>query len=426
MPDRPTRRTFLAATAVAVAAPRILPAADSPNSRITVALMGAGGRGNELAKIFAAQPNVRIAYVCDPDRGHAEKVAVTAAGKGGKAPEVLADFRKAMDDKDVDVMVCAAPNHWHAPATIIACSAGKHVYVEKPCSHTPREGELIVEAARKNNRVVQMGNHRRSWTGAMEAVEKLRAGEIGRVYLAKGVYQNNRKSIGTGKEQTPPAGLDYDLWQGPTTRKPFKSNYLHYTWHWFWHWGNGELGNNGIHTIDICRWGLGVGLPERVTSGGGRYAFQDDQETPDTHTVTFDYPATRQSIVWEALSCDKYPAPSNPAEITFFGEKGSLTLGSGGGYTVYDDKGKEVRKQTSPGGTDPHVQNFLAAVRGSAKPNSEIAEGATSVLLCHLGNIAHRTGHSLKCDPTTGQPTGDKAALALWSKEYEKGWEPKV
>lgn len=425
MADQPNRRHFLAAAATA-AAPLVLSAADSPNTRVTVALMGAGGRGTDLTKIFLGQPNVRIAYVCDPDRGRADKVAALASGKGGKAPEVLADFRKALDDKAVDVMVCAAPNHWHAPSTILACAAGKHVYVEKPCSHSPREGELIVEAARTHKRVVQMGNHRRSWTALTEAIEKLKAGEIGRVYLAKGVYQNNRLSIGRGKASAPPAGLDYDLWQGPAPRKDFKSNYLHYTWHWFWHWGNGELGNNGIHTLDVCRWGLGVGLPERVTSSGGRYRFEDDQETPDTHTVTYDYPSTRQTIVWEGLSCDKYPAPSNPAEITFFGEKGSLAVLANGGYVVYDEKGKEVRKQAGPSGTDPHVANFLAGVRGSAKLNSEIAEGATSTLLCHLGNIAHRTGKSLKCDPATGKPAGDPAAMAFWSREYEKGWEPKV
>src|SRR5262249_2593679 len=201
------------------------------------------------------------------------------------------------------ILTVATCNHWHAPATILACAAGKHVYVEKPCSHNPNEGELMVAAARNHKRFVQMGNQRRSWPKIIEAMDQLHKGIIARGYLAQSWYYNRRPSIGHGKEAPIPEGLDYDLWQGPAPRRPFKSNYLHYNWHWFWHWGNGELGNNGIHMIDLCRWGLGVDYPVRVTSAGGRYRYADDQETPDTQVVAFEFEG-RKTITWEGLSCN--------------------------------------------------------------------------------------------------------------------------
>ncbi|MFO0847948.1 MAG: Gfo/Idh/MocA family oxidoreductase [Gemmataceae bacterium] len=232
-----SRRTFLGATAAAL--PATVWAA--PSDKVVVGVMGAGGRGTSLAKTFAGLPNVEVAYVCDPDEKRVN-AAAAAVGKGGKSqPKAVGDFRRILDDKAVDALVCAAPNHWHGPATILACAAGKHVYVEKPCSHTAREAELMVEAARKHDRRVQVGTQRRSYPGIQEAVAKLHDGVIGRVYFAQGWYTNDRASIGNGKEGPPPAGLDYDLWQGPVPRRPFRTNTLHYTWHWFWHWGNGLL-----------------------------------------------------------------------------------------------------------------------------------------------------------------------------------------
>src|SRR5262249_7871136 len=259
---------------------------------------------------------------------------------------------------------------------ILGCTHGKHVYVEKPCSHNPQEGEWMVQAARKNKRCVQMGNQRRSWPKVIEAIELVRSGEIGRVYLAQSWYANVRPSIGKGKAATIPEGLDYDLWQGPAPRKPFHSNYLHYNWHWFWHWGNGELGNNGIHMLDLCRWGLGVDYPTRVTSTGGRYRFDDDQETPDTHVVTFDFEG-KKSIMWQGHSCNLLPKELY-ADLMFVGEKGSLVI-RGSNYTVLDKDGKEVRKETSKESVDPaHLANFLDAVRGGKPLNSEIEEAHKS------------------------------------------------
>jgi predicted dehydrogenase len=417
----PDRRTFLGAAAGGLAAAPGLAA--SANTRLVVGVMGMGTRGPGLARTFAALPNTEVAYVCDVDPARVGPAADALAKDGRPRPRAVADFRRILDDKAVDALVCAAPNHWHAPAAILACAAGKHVYVEKPCSHNPREGELLVAAARKHDRRVQMGNQRRTWPKVREAIAALREGVIGRVYLAQGWYTAARPSIGTGEAKGPPAGLDYDLWQGPAPRRPFRSNYLHYNWHWFWHWGNGELGNNGVHMIDLCRWGLGVDFPVTAMSAGGRYRYKDDQETPDTHVVGFDFP-NGSTITWEGLSCNQ-PPREKPADVLFLGENGSLAI-AGSGYTVYDPKGQPVRSETGPGGDAAHAANFAAAVRGDGPLTSEIVEGHKSTLLCHLGNIAHRVGRSLRCDPKTGRVVDDPAAIKLWGREYAPGWEPKV
>jgi predicted dehydrogenase len=421
------RRRFLTSAAAASAAlslsARSADAVYRANEKIIVGVMGTGGRGTGLARAFEQQNDVSVGYVCDVDRGRADKAAAEVAKVRGNTPKTTQDFRNVLDDKKVDVLVIATCNHWHAPAAILACAAGKNVYVEKPCSYNPHEGELLVQAARRYKRAVQMGNQRRSWDKIIEATKLVRDGELGRTYLAQSWYTSNRGPTGKGKEAPVPDGLDYDMWQGPAPRKPFRSNYLHYTWHWFWHWGNGELGNNGIHMIDLCRWGLGVEYPVHVTSAGGRYRYEDDQETPDTHLVTFDFP-NRTTITWQGLSCNGLPEGKS-VEVLFTGEKGSLAI-SGTGYTIYDVKGKEVRKASGTGSDATHFRNFLDACRGNGKLNSEIEEGHKSTLLCHLGNIAHRTGRALRCDPKDGRIVDDKEAMALWTREYAKGFEPKV
>jgi predicted dehydrogenase len=398
-------------------------AQDTPAQTVVVGVMGLS-RGRSLMMSFAKQPGVVVKYVCDPDQSRAESGAQLLEGAVGKAPQVANDFRRILDDGEVDVLVCAAPNHWHAPATILACAAGKHVYVEKPCCHNPYEGELMVQAARKANRAVQMGSQRRSGPGTIEAIQKLREGVIGRVYLARSWYSNLRASIGIGKPAAVPAGLDYELWQGPAPRVPYVDNRIPYNWHWFWHWGNGELGNNGIHTLDLCRWGLGAEFPIRVTSSGGRYRYEDDQETPDTQTVCLEFEGRRQ-ITWQGLSCHKHDRKF----VTFYGEDGALDLEGNGTYTVFDANDKEVGKFGSPSvGDIEHIVNLLDAIRND-KPlslNAEIAEGHKSTLLCHLGNIAQRTGRTLRTDPRSGHILDDAEAMKFWRREYEKGWEPVV
>jgi predicted dehydrogenase len=423
MRTTPTRRQFLgtaAATGLALGAAGYLNHAYGANEKIVLGVMGLNGRGSGLAQGFAQLSGARVAYVCDVDSRAIAKGAKAVIDAKQSEPARVGDFRKILDDKAVDALVIAAPNHWHGPATILACAAGKHVYVEKPCSHNPLEGELMVEAARKHKRVVQMGNQRRSWDKIIEAMQQLREGVIGKVYYSRSGYTNTRPSIGTGKSAAVPSWLDYDLWQGPAPRRAFRDNVIHYNWHWFWHWGNGELGNNGVHYIDLSRWGLGVTYPTRVTSGGGRYQWEDDQQTPDTHVVTFEFPGGKL-ISWECRSCNGYKMEGP----SFHGDKGSLVL-SEGGYTVYDLKGKEVKKETGKSGDAPHLQNFLDCVRSGQRPNSDIEDGHRSTLLCHLGNLAQRVGRTLSCDPKNGHIVGDRDATALWGREYEKGWEPKV
>jgi predicted dehydrogenase len=422
------RRFFGVAAAVGLAAGGTGRAARAArpgaNETIVVGVMGTGGRGMGHAAEFAEMPGVEVAYACDVDTRRAAEAAKAVERGAGKAAKVVEDFRRILDDPAVDALVIATCNHWHAPAAILACAAGKHVYVEKPCSHSPREGELLVAAARKHERVVQMGNQRRSWPQIIEAIERVRGGAIGRAYFARCCYSNARPSIGRGREVPTPSWLDYDLWQGPAPRRPYRDNILHYNWHWFWHWGNGELGNNGIHTIDVCRWGLGVDYPTRVTSAGGRYRYQDDQETPDTHVVSFEFEG-RRSITWEGLSCNSYRPGGPGAEVVFYGDDGALAI-TGGGYSVLDLQGKPVETVKGAGGDTEHRADFLAAIRAGSRPHSEIEEGHKSTLLCHLGNIAHRTGRALRCDPGDGRILDDPQALAFWDREYAKGWEPKV
>jgi len=427
MSDQTNRRTFLGQAALTGAVAGLAmagkAAAESPNEKVVVGVMGLS-RGRSLCVSFAKQPNVELKYVCDVDSNRADECAKLVNGAVGKTPQTTGDFRKILDDPEIDALVCAAPNHWHAPATILACQAGKHVYVEKPCSHNPHEGELMVQAARKHNRAVQVGTQRRSGSGMAEAMKKLHDGAIGKVYLVRSWYNSMRGTIGVGKPADPPEYLNYDLWQGPAPRTPYQDNVVHYNWHWRWHWGNGELGNNGVHTLDLCRWGLNVDFPTRVTSAGGRYRYDDDQQTPDTQTVSYEFD-NGAMINWEGLSCNKHRL----GFVVFYGENGALELDSNGGHTIFDRNDKEIEKTpASSRGDIEHIDNFLTAIRAE-KPlslNAEIAEGHKSTLLCHLGNIAQRTGRSLECDASNGHILHDPEAMKLWQREYEKGWEPKV
>ena len=374
---------------------------------------------------FAKFPGVEVKYLCDVDSTRARACADTLVQHDVKRPETTTDFRHILDDKNVAALVCAAPNHWHGPATILACAAGKHVYVEKPCCHNPREGELMVAAARKHRRAVQMGSQLRSGPGIREAIQKLHEGVIGRIYLVRTSYRADRESMGRGQLAEVPSHLDYELWQGPAPRLPYLDNMVHYNWHWRWHWGNGELGNNGVHSLDLARWGLDVDFPVRVTSSGGRYHHQgDDQETPDTQTVCFEFEGDRQ-ITWEVRSCNKHGS----GFATFYGDGGTLELGKHGEHQIYDLQEKKIEE--APGksrGDTEHFTNFLNAIRGDQplNLNAEIADGHQSTLLCHLGNIVHRTGRALNCSPQNGHPLGDPEAMALWSREYELAWEPVV
>jgi predicted dehydrogenase len=410
------------------------------NERIHVAIIGLNGRGGSMANTFAAQKDLSVDCVCDVDSRTIPKVikSIVEAGQAN-APRSEEDCRKVLADKSIDAIYIATPDHWHAPLTIMGCQAGKHVYVEKPLSHNPNEGELAVAAARKYNRVVQMGAQRRSAPVLTQGIGQLHKGIIGRVYLAKTWYTNKRKSnfLTPG---TVPQELNYDLWQGPAPRVPYKEGLIHYNWHWFWHWGTGEALNNGTHEVDVARWGLQVDFPSRVTSVGGRYHFKDDWQTPDTQIITMDFP-DRKSLMWESRSSNGRKIEGAERGVIFYGENGSLDTG-GDSYKVYDLDGKLINDVKSTMNEEPlqgrntaspslgmdslHVADFLDAIRNNRRPNCDVETGHKSVVGMQLGNIAWRVGHDLKIDPKNGHILHDAEAQKLWSRTYERGWEPKV
>ncbi len=426
-PPAVPRRRFLQASGGLAAAlalgqsPSVL-GADSPSSQIRVGVMGLG-RGRDHVTAFLQVSNVEVAYVCDVDERRLAPAVKSIVERTGREPKTVRDFRRMLEDPSLDAVSIAAPNFWHAPATILACAAGKHVYVEKPGSHNGREAELMVAAARKHRRLVQMGNQRRSLPEVIEAVSRLRAGEIGPVRFARCWYSSARDTIGRGRPAPVPEWLDYELWQGPLPERPYLDNLVHYNWHWRWFWGGGELANNGIHALDIARWGLGVDHPRRVTVNGGRYHFQDDQETPDTTVATFDFGSCGAS--WDASSCLPRPQEKLPF-VSFYGDQGVLELDGGANYQVFDVNGKEMHSVKGRFSDVPHFANFVNAIRAGTPLNSEIADAQVSTRLCHLGNIAWRLGTTLDVAPETGlidHPT--REMRRLWTREYRPGWEPK-
>jgi predicted dehydrogenase len=414
-------------TAAALAAPAVMRAArgaDAPSNKIILAVMGTNGRGSALASEFARLDGCEIATICDVDSRAIAKGIKQVESHTGTAPSAQTDIRKVLEDKAIDAIVIAAPDHWHAPATIMACGQGKHVYVEKPACHNPLEGMWMIEAARKNNRVVQMGSQRRSSPGVADAIARVHRGDIGRVLFSRGWINSTRPNIGHGKKATAPEWLDYGLWQGPAPRQDFRDNTIHYNWHWFWDWGTGELGNNGIHALDLCRWGLQADYPERVICGGGKLWFDDDQQTPDTQIATFHFSDNRVAN-WEHRTWHRRGFEGQTWGVTFYGDNGSLVLGSSN-FQVFDMQGKQLEEVAITRGEMEHLSNFLASIRGDETPNAEIEEGVKSTMLCNLGNIAYRTQSTVHFDTAKRQIVDNPEAVALWRRDYAEGWEPQV
>ncbi|HEV8598456.1 MAG TPA: Gfo/Idh/MocA family oxidoreductase [Gemmatimonadales bacterium] len=408
----------------------------SPSEKVLVGVIGVNSRGIVHAQNFAKLANSQVAYICDVDSSVTGK-AVAAAGKGQTAAvKVSGDFRRVLDDKTVDAIAIATPDHWHAPMTILALQAGKHVYLEKPSGHDPREDELLIDAVRKYPLQVQLGTQRRSGPRFFEAIQAVKDGAIGRPYLARAWYANTRRGIGKGAPAPVPANLDFELWQGPAPRTEYRDNIVHYNWHWFTRWGTGEICNNGTHEIDVARWILGVDYPTSVYSIGGRYHFEDDWEFPDTQEAVFEFEGGK-SIIWHGQSCNGLPMHGRVRGTSILGTAGSLVIDQDG-WVISDLKNKPVKESVAaaqgdalnPTGDDAltelHMQNFLAAIRTGAVLSAPIADGAKTGLLCHLGTIAQQTGRKLSTDPKSGRILGDEAAAKLWSRSYAPGWAPAV
>ena len=354
----------------------------------------------------------------------------------GDAPAVQRDFSEILALKDVDAVSIATPDHWHAPMAILALQAGKHVYVEKPCSHNPAEGVMLVAAQRKAGKLVQMGNQQRSSPHTIEIVEKIHNGLIGRTYAANCWYANTRKSIGFGKPAPVPADFDWTLWQWPVPRRPYTDNIQPYNWHWFRAYGTGETLNNGTHEVDICRWALGVDMPERISANGGRYAWKDDWQFYDTLNTSFEYP--EHLITWQGNSCSGMKFYNRDRGSVVWGTKGSVIVDRDG-YEVYDQGGKKLNEYkigttTSSSDltgrdsmTDARFANLIAGIRSGQALNVPVAEGNVAVTMLQLSNVAWIVQRELHLDINAGGTIkNDPEAMKMWSREYEPGWAPKV
>ena len=416
-----SRREFIAAAGLAGA--RV----QGANSRIILGVIGCGGMGSGHVRMLSERADAEIACVCDPDSDRAAEAAriVTKAGK--PTPKVAADLRRVLEDSSIDAVLIATPDHWHAPAAILACEAGKHVYVEKPCAHNLREGRLLVEAARKNRRIVQVGTQSRSAAHVREAVQALREGIIGDVLVAKAWNSQLRASIGRAKPASPPASVDYDLWLGPAPHVPFQTNRFHYSWHWWYDFGTGDMGNDGVHDLDIARWGLGVDThPSVVTAAGGKLFFDDDQQFPDTQMVIFDYPGTgasgrKKQLIFEQRIWSPYHQEGHENGNAFYGTKGVMVLGKKDGWKVIGARNQPGKTGSGSLSQPDHHTDFFRAIRTGKTPAADIDGAHLSASLCHLGNIAARTGRVLRFDPAKERILDDERANELVGRRYRKG-----
>ncbi len=409
------RRRFLLTGTAALTA---FGMAAKPNEKVNLGILGLRIRGKDLLRGFGQLDHVEIAYLCDPDLNLVPAALKAIPSRQRREPKVVQDLREVIDAKEVDALVVATPDHWHALATIWACQAGKHVYVEKPISHNLIEGRRMVEAARKYRRVVQVGTQRRSAAFLQQAAEYVRGGGLGKVPFARAWIAGHRKSIGKLADCKPPEKVDYNLWLGPAPERPFNPNRFHYNWHWFWDYGTGELGNNGIHGLDVIRMLLPLDdAPTRITCGGGKLFYDDDQETPDTQIVTFDFPGC--TVVWEHRIWAKTGLRDKAFGIELVGEKGTLVVDAKGWHV---EQGEARSDKLTPFDV-PHLRNFLDCIKTGAKPNADIEQGHLSTRLCHLGNIAYRLRRTLTFDAETETIPGDAQASALLGRTYRKGFE---
>lgn len=437
-----SRRSFIKKSAVGAAGLALGVSAKSyaniigANERVNVAVIGCNRRFGGLAEPLSSMDNVNFAYVCDVDARRQKSAIEKVKEWSGRAPKGEKDLRKILDDQEIDAIFNATPDHWHAPGTWMAMDAGKHVYVEKPCSHNPREGELLIALQKKYDKVVQMGTQQRSAPASREIIAEIHEGIIGEPYHTIAFYSNSRGRVPDAHKVPVPSWLDWELFQGPAPRTDYLNILGDYMWHWFWTWGTGETGNNATHELDISRWALQVTFPEEVRVNAGKFHFKDDPWTMyDTMDVTFMFPGGK-SIRWDGKSRSGYNTYGSGRGTIIYGSEGSVSMDRDG-YRLYTRSGKLVKERfatTSEGGialgggggmTTQHIHNFLEAIRGKAKLNAPIDEGAITTHLCHYANISYKMGNKpLKIDPKTGRFTDEEVMKKHWARTYEKGWEP--
>jgi predicted dehydrogenase len=440
--DMVTRREFLDTVAIGAVGLSISSTAKSysqilgSNDRLNFAVIGLHSRAYaHLSALKANKATSHIAYVCDVDSNTLSKFAGDVQHAMGYAPATAKDFREILAKREIDAITIAAPDHWHTPMAIAGLKAGKNVYVEKPCSHNPAEGVLLVAAQKKYGKLVQMGTQQRSSPHTIEIVDKIHNGLIGRAYYAKAWYSNIRKSIGVGQDAPVPPQLDWDLWQGPAPRRPYKDNVQPYNWHWFKIWGTGEALNNGTHEVDVCRWALGVDFPNRVTSSGGRYQYKDDWQFYDTLVTSFDY--DDKLLSWEGKSCQGMKFYNRDRGSTIMGTTGTVLVDRDG-YEIYDWKGKKTSEyrtgeKTSSSDllgqdsmTDLHFANFIAGIQKGQKLNAPVSVGNVAVTMLQLSNIAWEVNRELHLDSSDGRIQNDPQAMKYWTRTYEPGWAPHI
>jgi predicted dehydrogenase len=426
------RRTILGGGALGAAALALggVRANGPADRRVTVGLIGAGGMGANHLRLLAARPDVEVAFVCDVDGDRLAEGAALVEKASGKAPEAVKDLRRVLDDRRVEAVWVATPDHWHAPAAILALDAGKHVYVEKPCCHNVREGGLMAEAVKRSGKHLQVGTQSRSTAVVRDAIDRVRGGAIGEVLVAKAWNSQRRRSIGKAEPSEPPQRLDFDLWLGPAPKVPYRPNLLPGVWRWWYDFGCGDIGNDGVHDLDVACWGLGVEThPQRVACLGGKSFFDDDQQFPDTQYAVFEYPdaagpGRAKQLVFEQRIWSPYVQEGYENGAAFYGTEGLLVIGHSVGWTLYGPRNQKIAGRTGPADLSAHHDNFLDCVRGDAKaPNADVTAGQRSATLVHLANIGARVGRVLRFDPKTESIVGDDEAAAMVSRRYrDRHW----
>lgn len=416
------RREFLAGVGAVAVSPVPVSAATN-DERIIVGVIGPGGMGSNHLRNLVQRDDVTIAWVCDVDRERLNKAANLVHSETGKRPRSTSDLRHMLDDANVRAVFIATPDHWHAPAAILALDAGKHVYVEKPCCHNIREGRLMADAVKRSGRLLQVGTQSRSTDCVVEAMRRIHKGEIGDVLVAKAWNSQRRGSIGHAEPTDPPANLNFAQWLGPTPEFPYQKNLLHGVWRWWHAFGCGDIGNDGVHDIDVALWGLNPNShPERIACFGGKYFFDDDQQFPDTQYAQFEFPVDksgkRKQLIFEQRIWTPYTQDGYENGAAFYGTKGVLICGHTVGWRLYGPRNKLIAERTGRADLVAHHDNFFAAIRGNAQLNADITVGHRSATLVHLANIAARMGRVLNFDPKTERIVDDVESDALIRRTY--------